>query len=227
MSRTKRLHDGAPTDGPRKADYYATPAWAVRALIAHMQPAGPRHDIRQPLRIFDPGCGDGAILREFHRENLARSFDEAEALKLMGGMDIRQAAVDECRAQGFGVTIGDFLTDSQPLDPGVTVVCNPPYGGRDNLAQRFVSRALQVQRPGGWVWTLLRLMWINDGQETHRRVTWLRETVGMPRVLALPRRPSFTGKGSDATTYAWFGWQAGVVEKVGTFEILPEGADHV
>ncbi len=117
MSRTKRLHDGAPTDGPRKADYYATPAWAVRAL--------------------------------------------------------------------------------------------------------------QVQRPGGWVWMLLRMMWINDGQATHRRVTWLRETVGMPRVLALPRRPSFTGKGNDATTYAWFGWQSGVVEKVGTFEILPEGADHV
>lgn len=117
MSRTKRLHDGAPTDGPRKADYYATPAWAVRAL--------------------------------------------------------------------------------------------------------------QVQRPGGWVWMLLRMMWINDGQATHRRVTWLRETVGMPRVHALPRRPSFTGKGNDATTYAWSGWQAGVVEKVETFEILPEGSDHV
>lgn len=227
MSRTKRLHDGAPTDGPRKADYYATPEWAVRALIAHMQPPGPRHDIRQPLRIFDPGCGDGAILREFHRENIARAFDEAEALKLMGGMDIRQASVDECKAQGFGVTLGDFLTDSQPLGAGVTVVCNPPYGGRDNLAQRFVSRELKVQRPGGWVWMLLRMMWINDGQATFKRVTWLRETVGMPRVLSLPRRPSFTGKGSDATTYAWFGCQAGVVEKVGTFEILPEGADHV
>lgn len=165
-------------------------------------------------------------MREVHRENLARCFDEAEALGLLGGMDIRQEAVDECRAQGFGVTLGDFLTDSTPLAHGVTVVCNPPYGGRDNLAQRFVSRALQVQHPGGWVWMLLRLMWINDGQATHNRVTWLREAVGMPRVLALPRRPSFTGKGNDATTYAWCGWQAGVIEKIGTFEVIAEGSDH-
>lgn len=32
MIRTKRLQDGAPTDGPRKADYYANPAWAVGLL---------------------------------------------------------------------------------------------------------------------------------------------------------------------------------------------------
>lgn len=220
MSRTKRLHDGAPTDGPRKADYYATPAWATRALIAHVYSSDHAY-FGTPLRIYDPGAGDGAILREFHAFNMmAHGIKPYLSVAFMRGMDVRQDAVDECRDHGFGVSVGDFLTDSTPMPDGFTIVGNPPYGGRDNLAQRFVSRALQIQQPGGWVWMLLRLMWINDGQTTHKRVTWLRETIGMPRVLALPRRPSFTGTGSDATTYAWFGWRAGERLDIGTFEIL-------
>ena len=224
MSRTKRLHDGAPTDGPRKADYYATPAWATRALLSRLWPVdASRHVGHGPLQVYDPGAGDGAILREVHAYNvMSRQQRPDVSLSALRGMDVRQAAVDECLAQGFAVGLGDFLTDSKPLPPGVKIVGNPPYGGRDNLAQRFVARALQVQQPGGWVWMLLRLMWINDGQATHKRVTWLRETVGMPRVLALPRRPSFTGMGSDATTYAWCGWRAGERLTVGTFEILSE-----
>lgn len=227
MSRTKRLHYGAPTDGPRKADYYATPAWATRALLSRWWPTdGARSVWHGPLQVYDPGAGDGAILREVHAYNVMDRHQRPDAsLAALRGMDVRQAAVDECRGQGFAVDLGDFLTDSAPMHPGVEIICNPPYGGRDNLAQRFVSRALQIQQPGGWVWMLLRLMWINDGQSTHKRVTWLRETVGMPRVLALPRRPSFTGKGNDATTYAWFGWRAGERLSVGTFGILSEGSE--
>lgn len=224
MSRTKRLHDGAPTSGPRAADFYATPVWATRLILPRVRQV---EELREhdPLVVVDPGCGDGAILRVVHEDNVRRGAGRSavELASMLRGMDVRAEAVEQCRAQGFKVAEGDYLTDGRVMAMHAheaPILMNPPYGGRDNLAQRFVARALAAQPRCASVWALLRLMWINDGQSTHKRVTWLREDVGMPDVYALPRRPSFTGKGNDATTYAWFHWRARQKNYPGLFTVL-------
>lgn len=218
MSRANRLHAGAPEDGPRACDYYATPAWATASIMPLVMSM--RLDV-----IIDPCAGDGAILRE--ARDAFPAFGGSRAPKIMG-FDIRPEAVEQCVADGLHVEQMDFfdddawsaraaiIDDTCVFDPDmpleVVFVMNPPYGGRDNTAQRFVDACLRrlsaMPKWRGSVVALLRLMWLNDGEVRHKRGTWLRETAGLPDVALLPRRPSFTGGPSDATTYAWMTWRA-------------------
>lgn len=225
MSRANRLHKGAPEAGPRACDYYATPAWATASIM-------PMVIEMRPDVIIDPCAGDGAILREARRFIESARMPHTAWLrawppKLMG-CEIRPEAVDQCVADGFDVVRADFLDEGDwqsvaerlaahlsavptRLRRYVVFLMNPPYGGRDNTAQIFVDTCLrrltEFHRCDGEVTALLRTMWVNDGQKTHRRGTWLRENVGLPDVALLPRRPSFTGGPSDATTYAWMTWR--------------------
>jgi hypothetical protein len=79
------------------------------------------------------------------------------------------------------------------------VITNPPY----NRADAFVERALAERAPHPWttVAMLLRLNWLGGMKRAafHRRHT--------ADVYVLPRRPSFTGGGTDATEYAWLVWR--------------------
>lgn len=218
MSRANRLHAGAPEDGPRACDYYATPAWATMSIMPHVT-------WTCPGIIIDPCAGDGAILRA------ARDYVQAKSRiyrPTIMGFEVRPEAVEQCVADGLDVTQLDFLDDAawaphaeriralgyaaSPARLSVVFLMNPPYGGRDNTAQAFVDTCLRrldaIPMSRGTVTALLRLMWLNDGQATHKRGTWLRETAGLPDVNLLPRRPSFTGGPSDATTYAWMTWHA-------------------
>jgi hypothetical protein len=85
-----------------------------------------------------------------------------------------------------------------------------PYGGRENTAQRFIMRALDLAHDGASVWALLRVNWLLDGEASCGRQTWMRTGPGTPNVFALNKRPSFTGDGrADATTYCWAQWVKG------------------
>ena len=223
MSRANRLHAGAPEDGPRACDYYATPAWATASIMPLVMSM--RLDV-----IIDPCAGDGAILREARRCIEAKRVPACSTLpwppKLMG-CEIRPEAVEQCVADGLDVVQADFLNADDwarmaervnaylsSVHPErvrkVVFLMNPPYGGRDNTAQIFVDTCLrrltEFHCCEGSVIALLWMMWLNDGQATHMRGTWLREIAGLPYVAMLPRRPKFTGKGHDATTYAWMEW---------------------
>ena len=218
MSATNRGADRRPSDN------YPTPSWVTRALLADGD--GPIRgpwwdDFRRTHRIakagaarrvLEPACGEGAILAELARANIgARLF----------GLDIRADAV--CQAStlpGVTAALGDFTGNATTLrrlfrGPTLlnavdTIVTNPPYGGRSNLAWQFVARALEVAPVGAQIWFLLRLNWLGDGERTHQRASWLRDGNHPARVLILERRPSFTGNGrADASAYAWMLWIAG------------------
>ena len=213
MSATRKTKPDA--DGPRAADFYPTPAWAVDAvasLILDGCPVG--------TAIYDCGAGEGAILRA-----LARHCSLPES-GLLRGCEIRGEAAAACRADGFNVWTLDWLKDdgraANSLGDSVgAFVMNPPYGGRLNLAQRFVHLALERATPGTAVWALLRMNLLLDGEVTHSRQSWLRNGPGVPDVFALNKRPSFTGDGrADATTYAWMRWAKGAPQSVGAFRIL-------
>lgn len=181
MSRT----DGQSTGGP--LDVFRTPDYCTRVLMEHVTFRGPR--------VLDAGCGDGAILKVLHA----------------GGIPLRRLAVTDIRPQpslehpDLQFHWGDFLEHHGEYS---SVLGNPPYGGRTDLAARFVRHALTLVPKGGRVCMLLRLPWMCGGEFHHQRSTWLR--ANMPsKIIAFDKRPSFDGNGTDGTDYAWFIWVKG------------------
>lgn len=74
------------------------------------------------------------------------------------------------------------------------IITNPPF----TYAKEFVEKSLNEADS---VWYLLRLNFL----ESKERYDWWQDK-NPTHLLTLSARPSFTGKGTDATGYAWFGW---------------------
>lgn len=168
------------SDVRRPDDFYRTPAWCVRAIVRHIE-------IPEGATVLDPSCGDGAIL------------DVIQCLR----PDVRTVGIelDRERADGarkrHGVIGGaDALELPDSQWAADVIVMNPPF----SLAREFVERAIGC---ADVTICLLRLSWM-AGQ---KRATFWRANPA--DVFVLPRRPSFTGKGTDACDYAWFVWGPG------------------
>jgi len=168
---------GAKTGHVRHPDdAYFTPAWCTRAILLHLPAA---------VRVLDPACGDGAIIDE-----LAGRFQH------VSGIEINYERAERASLKGHHVTVDDALASEWWTPRPDLVVMNPPF----KLAMEFVKRAVSEVAPMGTVAALLRLSWLSS----QKRAAWLRAYT--PSVYVLPRRPSFTGKGTDAADYGWFLW---------------------
>lgn len=141
----------------------------------------PHLDLPARSHVLDPACGDGAIL------DVVR---EAGHLTTGYEIDDGRAAIARERHVVFAY---DSLTIASAAWRADVIVMNPPF--RDAMA--FVERAIACAPV---VACLLRLNWL-AGQ---KRASFWREHPA--DVYVSPRRPSFTGKGTDATEYAWFVW---------------------
>lgn len=86
-------------------------------------------------------------------------------------------------------------------DPFDVLITNPPY----SLAQEFVEHAWEIASPGAKLILLLRVNFFG-GQ---KRSKWLKNFMPI-ECHVTPRRPKFTGKGTDSTEYARFVWQKGL-----------------
>ncbi|MCL6455072.1 MAG: hypothetical protein K6T78_15805 [Alicyclobacillus sp.] len=98
----------------------------------------------------------------------------------------------------------DFLT----YDFGRTfdfILTNPPF----SLAQEFIDKSLTI---ANCVVMLLRINFLASRQ---RKEWWQKHPPTAIHVLT--RRPSFTGKGTDATDYGWFVWDATGRQKRGLY----------
>jgi hypothetical protein len=89
------------------------------------------------------------------------------------------------------VEIADFLTWKPPVAPFSVCITNPPY----SIAEE-VTRKCQVIAEITVL--LLRVNFLASGE----RAEWLKAWT--PDVYVIPNRPSFRGKGTDSTEYAWF-----------------------
>jgi hypothetical protein len=87
----------------------------------------------------------------------------------------------------------DALTESSTLWAADVIIMNPPY----KLAMEFVEHAIES---AGVTVCLLRLAFL----ASQKRAAFWREHPA--DVYVLPKRPSFTGGGTDSTDYAWFVW---------------------
>lgn len=176
-----------------EADFYGTPAYCVHRLLeAKKLPGG---------LWLEPSAGEGAIIKAV---NAVRTDVQWSAF------EIREA----CRPFLAPLVRGDrsFIGDFLPVFPvpGVDVaIGNPPF--MDAMA--FVLRAL---RWAPHVALLLRLNFLGSAK---RRALFANE---MPDIYVLPNRPSFTGKGTDATEYCWMVWTPERGRTSGRIEILAE-----
>lgn len=162
------------SDVRHAADFYATPAWCVRALLA---------DVHIPDGLWlDPCAGEGAII-------------EASGHEYWHAIELREECRDKLVSVCPRTAIEDFIAMPNPVPSDYrAIVTNPPY----SLAEAFVRKSIQIAPV---VAMLLRLNWLGS----QSRAAFLR--ANPPSVYVLPRRPSFTGGGTDATEYAWFVWR--------------------
>jgi len=97
------------------------------------------------------------------------------------------------------VFIEDFLSlDKEKFQRYDVIIGNPPY----SLAKEFIDKSLELLAPGGRLIFLLRTNFL----ESAKRFAWWQDTLPN-RLYVLHKRPSFTGKGTDATSYSWFIWE--------------------
>ena len=160
----------------READFYPTPPEPTRALL---------HAERDRLRTFDgvwePACGDGAMMREI----------AAVGLRVVGS-DIAD--------RGAGALVRDFFDFDAPL--AHAIVTNPPYDRvncRDGKGA-WISHALE--RLGvGYMALLLSWSWPGAGG-----LAGLWDRHPPARVYLMRWKIDFTGEGAPPVLNGWFVW---------------------
>lgn len=89
------------------------------------------------------------------------------------------------------------------------ILTNPPF----SIAQDFISHAIAHSN------TCIMLLRINFLGSISRHEWWKEHTPVALHVMS--KRPSFTGKGTDATDYAWFVWDKSNRLQRGIFFVKP------
>lgn len=187
------------SDARQPNDAYPTPAWAVKRLLERVKlPHG---------NWLDPCAGEGAVL-QVAKNHLSGCI-------AWHGVEIRPECKFPLRNLGMYPVIGDFLEErtrqavlrQTPRGRFATVITNPPY----SLARQFVEACLPI---ADVVVMLLRVGFLESEERADFVHLWT------PNVYILPNRPSFVGKSTDATTYAWMLWRGGKSRSAGRIEIL-------
>jgi predicted RNA methylase len=210
MSATGRNVKGSERSG---IDFYRTPGWCTRSIVERLwrDPQRKVADCEGALWV-DAGAGDGAISAELLRWGVPPGNLVAVENNGLLASRCRRSLPDTAN-----VACENFLGWS-PVSTGVgrsparraVVMMNPPFG----QAREFVEHALGF---ASCVVCLLRINFL-EGQG---RADFHRRHPG--DVYVMSRRPSFTGKGTDATGYCWMAW--GLPAQGGRWEILDLSAE--
>ena len=164
----------------READFYATPQESIVAFLSSYD------GFKDDDRILEPSAGDGAILKALRYHGFA--FNHITAVEIREERSLYNWTDD--------VIFTDFLKWT-PVEKYDVIIGNPPY----SLAQEFIDHSLKLLNPGGRLIFLLRTNFL----ESERRFKWWQDKIPTG-LYTLHKRPSFTGKGTDATSYSWFVW---------------------
>lgn len=168
------------------SDFYATPHVCIEKFLQHYGPL--------TGDILEPSAGNGHIV-----EIVKKSGNNS-----ITALEKRQEERETLQKIADQVVIGDFLNyDTQQKFQ--YIVGNPPY----SMAQEFLEKCFELAGDDTVVIMLLRTNFLESKK---RYEFWQKHPVS--KLYVLSQRPSFTGKGTDATSYSWFVW-----DKTGKQEI--------
>lgn len=178
------MHISATNRGSERveADFYATPIPVVKNFLHN-------HKLQRGY-ILEPSAGNGNIIMALREEGY-NNYNPITALEL------REEERNNLYNSGIDkVIITDFL-NWQPDREYTTIIGNPPY----TYALEFINKCFEIATDKTEIIILLRTAFL----ESKKRFSfWQKHPVNGLYVLS--QRPSFTGKGTDATSYAFFVW---------------------
>ena len=164
----------------RESDFYKTPYDAVEKVLDAL---GGFYG----NEFLECCAGDGVIVRA-----LRRNLEEIN----ISAIEIREEEKSRLLYAGAdAVDIADFR-QWKPDGKIDVIITNPPY----SIAQEIIEHCFEIA-PEAEIIMLLRLAFLESKK---RKSFWGKHPV--TQIYVLSERPSFTGKGTDATAYAWFVW---------------------
>lgn len=169
------------TAAAEDAEFYPTPAWAVRRLLE-------REDcwfLRGGIRWFDPCVGDGAIVD---------AVTDLIGVRRWSALDIRSTAWTRSQA----IQPRCYLTDGFPSHIDVCVM-NPPFSKALAFAKMAVSHCTHT-------FMLQRRHWLTAALRQDRE--WI--TAHKPAEFLFPDRIQFVNGASDSQEYEWYCWSPAV-----------------
>jgi len=147
-----------------------------------------RHHKLQEGNILEPCAGNG---------NFIRIIREMGYNDHITAIEIREEEKNNLKNNGSSeIEIENFL-NYIPIKQYKTIIGNPPY----SLAQEIIEKCFQISNKNTEIIMLLRLAFLESNK---RYEFWQQHPVN--KLYILSQRPSFTGKGTDATAYAFFVW---------------------
>lgn len=165
----------------RESDFYKTPESATKSLVDNF--------FFKKGVIWEVTAGDGAIIK------VLRHYLQTKE-KIIA-TEIRDEERENLLDAGANmVLIGDFLAHPGINPEPETIITNPPF----SIAREIIEHCFKIA-PKAEVIMLLRLAFL---ESKRRKSFWDKHPV--TQLYILSERPSFTGKGTDATAYAWFIW---------------------
>ena len=162
-------------------DFYATPIDVIENFMKYI-------DLNKyGNKILDPGAGNG---------NISTVIKKMYRWKNVTALEIREEEREKLKTFCNNVIIDNFLEISN-LEKYDIIIGNPPY----SLAREFVEKSLELLSENGILVFLLRTSFL---ESKSRYEFWQKNPLS--ELYVLSKRPSFTGKGTDSASYAWFIW---------------------
>jgi hypothetical protein len=172
-----------------KNDFYATPKDVV-------------HNILQTINlnkygdnILEPGAGNG---------NICSTIKKIYPNKHITAIELRKEEENNLKQCSNIVIIDDYLNMNINCKYDI-IIGNPPY----SIAIEFINTSLNILNNNGIIIFLLRTAFL---ESKSRYDFWQKNPPS--GLYTLSKRPSFTGHGTDATSYSWFTWDKSTTNQI-------------
>jgi hypothetical protein len=170
-----------------ESDFYITPESSIETFLENFKISA--NVTGWQNNILEPTAGNGAIvkvLRKYYPSNKS----------MIDAVELRKEEKINLNKEASTVFIQDFLT-FEPIDRYDCIITNPPY----SIAREIIEHCFKIADKNTDIIMLLRLGFL---EAKKRRDFWKKHP--LTQLYPLINRPSFTGKGTDATAYGWFVW---------------------
>jgi hypothetical protein len=166
-----------------ESDFYETPEQTINIFLDNF--------LIQEGNMLEPCAGQGAI---------SKVITNRYPTNFLMQVELQPSNADYLSKYGHYIDICNFLNwypDNEEVTEFNTIITNPPF----SIAQEIIEHCFEISHKDTDIIMLLRLGFLESKK---RRQFW--KDYPLAQLYPLISRPSFTGKGTDATAYGWFVW---------------------